>query len=61
MKKKKLEAMLKKVEQASICIDKNLEKESLKDWFGNNTNKLREAQRCMDVVCALIHEIEVSE
>lgn len=40
---KKWKALFKKVDAASYCIDSRLEFEARVDWFGYNTNKLREA------------------
>lgn len=61
MTEKQKKALSNKAKTLSISVDKWLQKESIKNWLGKETDRFREMQRCADRIVTLIDEIKCDD
>ena len=58
MNKTRKQIMLDKAKQLYDCIDKQLQKEHAKEWFGRNAVTLRNARENLEFVILCLDKLE---
>lgn len=61
MTKKQKKALSNKAETLSVSVGRWLQKECIKHWYGKETDRFREMQKCADRICELVDEIQCDD